>query len=104
MKQSYRRLPPHLKPETRKWIYRLQREWTLEERHVRLLILAGEAWDRGQQAREILDEEGITVEDRFQQKKPHPCVAIERDSRISFARLLRETGLDIETEPPRPPR
>lgn len=94
-----------MKLETRKWIYRIQRNWDLEERHIRLLILAGEAWDRGQEARERIAAEGMTVKDRFEQLKPHPAVAIERDSRISFARLLREVGLDLaEAEPPRPPR
>jgi phage terminase small subunit len=83
----------------------LQREFELEDHHVRLLILAGEAWDRCCQARERIEAEGLTIKDRFDQMKPHPAVAIERDSRIAFARMLREVGLDVEnTEPPRAPR
>jgi hypothetical protein len=30
--------------------------------------------------------------------KPHPAIAIEQDSRLGFARLIRE--LDLDTEPP----
>jgi len=95
----------HLKPATRRWIYNLQREYELEDHHLRLLILAGEAWDRCCQARELIELEGVTIKDRFDQLRPHPAVAIERDSRIAFARMLRETGLEVEgAEPPRAPR
>ena len=95
----------HLQYKTRKWIYRVMRDYELEERHIRLLVLAGEAWDRGQEAREKIATEGLTIRDRFAQLRPHPAVAIERDSRIAFARLVREVGLDTEdAEPSRPPR
>lgn len=81
-------------------------DYDLDPHHVRLLTLAAEAWDRGQQAREIVDRNGMTFADRLGQPKPRPEVAIERDARISFARLLRELALDgVEIpELPRPPR
>ena len=80
-------------------------EYELEDHHIRLLILAGEAWERCCQARELIAKEGLTVKDRFEQDRPHPAVAIERDSRTAFARMLRETGLEVEgAEPPRAPR
>jgi phage terminase small subunit len=77
----------------------------LEPHHVRLLTLACEAWDRCQQARELLATEGLTFEDRFGQPRARPEVSIERDSRIGFARLVRELALDGEGPPeaPRPP-
>jgi hypothetical protein len=28
--------------------------------------------------------------------RPHPCVAIERDAKISFARLIAQLNLDVE--------
>jgi phage terminase small subunit len=77
----------------------------LEEHHLKLLRLACEAWDRCQQAREALAEGGLTYLDRFEQPHARPEIAIERDNRIAFARLLREMALDVE--PPaesRPPR
>jgi hypothetical protein len=80
-------------------------EFELEEHHVKLLTLAAEAWDRGQQARAVLDAEGISYVDRFGAPRSRPEVAVERDSRIAFARLLRELDLDVDTRPdPRPPR
>ena len=58
-----------------------------------------------QQARELIEAEGLIVEDRFGQKKAHPAVAIERDAKASFLRCIRELGLDIEPPGPigRPP-
>ena len=70
-----------------------------------LLTLAGESWDRGQEARQQVACEGLTVETRDGGKKLHPCVRIETDCRLAFARLIRE--LDLDLEPPqaasRPP-
>jgi phage terminase small subunit len=90
--------PAHLEAATRDWWLNVVRTWELDEHHVRLLTLAAEAFDRGVQARQILDRRGLTFKDRFGQPKPRPEVAIERDSRVSFARLLRE--LDLDVEPP----
>lgn len=97
--------PRHLRAETRKWFLDVTKAYELEEHHCRLLALAGEAWDRGQQAREALAEHGLTYVDRFGCPRARPEAAIERDSRTGFARLLRELDLDVEApaESPRPP-
>ena len=98
--------PSYLRSATRKWWREVVLEWELEAHHRRLLTLACEAWDRGQEARGVLKRKGAYFVDRFGQPKEHPGVGIERDSRIAFARLLRE--LDLDTQPPpedtRPPR
>jgi phage terminase small subunit len=88
--------PPHLRPKTRQWFDSVLADFALEQHHVRLLTLAGEAWDRAQQAREALAEHGLTYADRYGCPHPRPEVAIERDSRTAFARLLRELDLDVE--------
>ena len=96
--------PDHLRPETARWFTEVCKTFDLESHHRRLLRLAAESWDRGQQAREILDREGLIFEDRFGSPKARPEISIERDSRIGFARLVRELGLDhSEIEPPRGP-
>jgi phage terminase small subunit len=78
--------------------------YDLEPHHQRLLQAACEAWDRLQEAREVLRQEGTYVEGRYG-PRAHPAVAVERDSRVAFARLLRELDLDGEPGPdPRPPR
>jgi hypothetical protein len=53
--------PAYLQPVTRTWWEAVVSRWQLEEHHIRLLTLAGEAWDRGQQAREQLLQEGLTT-------------------------------------------
>jgi phage terminase small subunit len=96
--------PEHLKPPTRKWFAGVVADYALEDHHVRLLTLAAEAWDRAQQAREALAT-GLTFNDRFGAPHARPEVAIERDSRTAFARLIRELDLDVEAPPAgvRPP-
>ena len=88
--------PKHLKPETQRWWVTVHQQYKLESHHTRLLTLAGEAWDRGQQARVVLAKKGLTYTDRFGQPTARPEVSVERDSRISFARLVRELALDQE--------
>lgn len=94
--------PRHLRPGTRRWFGQVLRDYELEPYHIGLLLLVCEAWDRGQQAREVLEEQGLTFVDRFGQPRARPEVAIERDSRVAFARLLRE--MDIDGEPGPSPR
>ena len=90
--------PPHLTEPTKAWWSEVVRDYALEPHHLRLLQAACESWDRLQQARELLAADGLVVEGREGGVRPHPCVAIERDSRIGFARLVRE--LDLDTDPP----
>jgi P27 family predicted phage terminase small subunit len=97
--------PRHLRAATRRWFAEVVGEYDLESHHVRLLQAACEAWDRTQQAREALSRDGLTVATDSGSVKSHPAIAIERDSRLAFARLLRELDLDGAPEPdPRPPR
>lgn len=89
----------HLRDETQRWIRDLVRNYTFEPGQLKLLILAGESWDRTIEARELIRKDGICIEDRFGQTKKHPAATIERDSRASFARLIKQLKLDLD--PPR---
>jgi phage terminase small subunit len=96
--------PAHLRAETRKWFAAIVDDFDLESHHLKLLTLAAEAWDRVQQAREALDKHGLTFIDRYGSLRARPEAAIESQSRIAFARLLRELSLDVEPPPEsRPP-
>ena len=91
--------PRHLAAPTRAWWRALVGRWELEEHHIRLLTLAAEAWDRGQQARRVVSKDGLTTDTRDGGVKLHPAVRVEQDARIAFARLIRE--LDLDVNPPK---
>lgn len=86
--------PKHLQLQTRQWWMKVVREQELKESQRRILTLAGEAWDRSAQARRVLEQDGLTYKDRFGQPRPRPEVAIEKDAKLLFARLLREIGVE----------
>jgi phage terminase small subunit len=92
--------PDYLQFSTKKWWKDTVSRWVLEPHHIRLLTLAASSWDRAEQARELLAVHGLTYTDP---KSGRPCsrpeVAVERDSRLAFARLIRE--LDLDLEPPK---
>ena len=97
--------PAHLSAGAKKWFAEVVRDFQLETHHVKLLQAAAECWDRLQEARRLLKKDGAVCRDRFGQLRAHPSVQIERDSRLAFARLIRELRLDDEVLPDiRPPR
>lgn len=95
--------PAHLEPLTRKWFSLVCEEYDLESHHLKLLQAAAESWDRMQSARAVLDAEGISYKNRFGDPCARPEVAVERDAKVSFARLVRELRLD-DVPPPDSPR
>ena len=97
-------IPKHLSKQARAFYKYVAENFCLEQHHHKLLLLASETWDLCQQSRAIIEKEGLTFYDRFDQLRPRPETKILNDSKITFARLLRELRLDIEPEDSRPPR
>jgi P27 family predicted phage terminase small subunit len=97
--------PSHLSKRAKGLWESITDEFLLAAHQFELLRRACEASDRADAALALLKKDGLTEMDRFGQRRPHPAVAVERDSRIGEARLLRELALSPE-EPgePRPPR
>ena len=61
---------------------------------------------RMREAQALLTKDGLVVEDRFGQQKPHPAAVIERDAGMSFLRARKALNLDLEPlrdRPGRPP-
>ena len=97
MKNSALKAPAHLRSDTRAWWQSVLQDYDLAEHHVRLLTMAAEAWDRCHEAREILAEDGIVIGGREGGARPHPAIAIERDSLLAFARLIAQLSLDADS-------
>ena len=91
--------PAHLSPQARAWFDQVVATFELESHHLRLLQLACEAWDLGQDARTTIATEGAVYVDRFGAPRPHPSIAIGRDARVGFARIMRDLNLDGAPEP-----
>jgi phage terminase small subunit len=84
------------------WWDAVTRKFELDDHHRHLLQVACETWDRLTQARLAVAEHGLTYQDRHGNVRIRPEVKIENECRISFARLIRDLGLDhpkIEKEP-----
>lgn len=96
-------LPKYLKAGTKVWIRRILADYELEDHHIKILIMAGETWERITQARERIKKNGAYYTDRWGCPKSHPALADERNNRIVFARLLRELNLSEEGPDTRPP-
>jgi phage terminase small subunit len=104
--QNYKTVEPpeHLSNAAKDWWRSVVQDFALEPSHLKLLTLAAQAWDRAEDARIHLVLYGTIYVDRWGQPKSRPEVAIERDSRIAFARLLRELRLEGGApDAPRPP-
>lgn len=96
--------PKHLRKESSAFFAQVMSDYSLDSHHVILLAKACDSLDRIEEAREIIKAEGLTFLDRFGSPRANPAVAIERDNKISVARLFRELGLDLagdgKTAPP----
>jgi len=99
------RPPKHLTKEASAFWTHVVSTYALEPHHLHLLQAACESWDRMQAAREAVATQGLTFTDNRGCIKANPAVAIEKDARIAFARLIRELDLDeamanLDVRPP----
>ena len=99
--------PRHLRPATADWWRAIVSDYDLEPCDLRVLEAACVHWDRAEAARESIAscKTGVLVEDRFNQWKENPAVAIEQNATRLFLAALRQLGLGMEpsSEPYRLP-
>lgn len=85
--------PRHLGKRGATWWRFMIKEHTLEPSEYQTLTLAAECLDRGEQARRMLDREGLTVPTEHG-TKTHPAIAIEARMKLVFVRLVRTLNID----------
>ena len=84
--------------EAQQWYDKLRKEYDIEdEAGLLLLQSAFEAFDRMRQAQQLIQEHGVIFLDRYQQPKPNPACAFERDQRSQMLQCLKALHLDLET-------
>lgn len=87
--------PSHLSQTAKAMWGRIIRDFEIDDAAgLSLLRAACEAFERGDDARRIIKREGAVIKDRFDQLKPHPAVAIERDARGQLISALRALKLE----------
>jgi P27 family predicted phage terminase small subunit len=92
--------PAHLESVEQDLFRQLVAQFTIDDaRSVSLLQVAMEAHQRMRKARQTIDAEGTTYFDRFKQPRMHPAVIIERDSRDSYLRAMRQLNLAPPNSP-----
>ena len=96
------KIPTDLSPASTAWVADIVDHFEIDPHHERLLTLAAQAWDRCQEARALLDKDGIIIGGREGGSRAHPAVAVERDSRAAFAALVKQLQLDGDDDK-RPP-
>lgn len=90
--------PPHLSERSAAFWRAVTAVYVVDDApSLELLRRACEASDRADEARAVLDRDGLVVTTRLGEVRAHPCVAIERDSRNAVRQLLRELRV---TDPP----
>lgn len=58
--------------------------------------------DRAEEARKVLDVEGLTYIDRFDKPKEHPLVAVEHNATLRACRCWRDLNLEADVAPASP--
>ena len=97
MSERTPRAPAGLSAAAREWWRRLRNEYVIDDAAGELLLeQALRHFDRAEQARRVLDKEGVTATDSRGRPKTHPAAAVERDNRSGMLSALRALHLDLE--------
>lgn len=95
--------PRHLSSESRALWKHFHEQIEFEPWERKTLRLALEALDRASAARRAIKRLGMTYDDRFGQPHARPEVAIERDARQAWVRLMSALDLPTDEAPSKQP-
>ena len=101
------RPPAGLTDAAKSWWKRILAEFAVDdEAGLLLLEQALRAFDRMNEAAQLVATHGVASPDRWGQLRVNPACAVERDSRAAMLAALRELNLSVEpvrAKPGRPP-
>jgi phage terminase small subunit len=97
MNDEGRKPPVHLSKQAKTLWSQLCEEYDLDDSAGQVLLASAlEEFDKCENARKVLAREGNFVRDRFKQLRPHPALAVIRDSRATMLRCFKALNLDLE--------
>jgi P27 family predicted phage terminase small subunit len=70
-------------------------DWKGSRSSFSVLASGLESHQRAREARETIDEEGLTIIGRDGQPKAHPLCSVERDARAAFQRTFKQLGIKL---------
>jgi hypothetical protein len=88
--------PSHLTEESRTLWAKLLDSFALEDHERDMLRVTLEARDRANQARDLLDADGLTYVNRFGDPHVRPEVKVEHDARRLYLAGMRQLSLPEE--------
>jgi P27 family predicted phage terminase small subunit len=95
----------HIRKELRLEVRRLIDEYGISDAGGLLLLQTfASAYSTELDAQDIINRDGLTILDRFDQKKAHPLLTVIRDSRAQKLAALKALNLDLEPLNNRPGR
>jgi phage terminase small subunit len=104
LKRTTNAPPSGLSPAAKVWWKRLNDEFDLEDAGAAFLLESAlRAFDRMNEAAALIDKHGVCIKDRYEQLKPNPAVAAERDARAAMLGAFKQLNLDV-LPPQRPGR
>ena len=93
--------PKHLSREAKRIWRQLNATWQFESDSLLVLRVGLEAFDRLQDARRILSEDGLTTkmgQDEGARILKHPALEVEKNARSGFLQAMRLLGIEKVTE------
>ena len=98
------RPPAGLAPAGRRFWSAVVAEYEMGPAQLEILRVTCECRDRLEEARAVLAKDGAYLATKSGQLRPHPALAVERDSRVGFLRGQRELGVTaVDPDESRPP-
>ena len=89
----------HLSVATREWFESIVDRYRLSADRKRVLLVAGEMFDRSEECRRQVAADGLLVRDRYTQLKLNPAADAERRAKSLFLQAMKNLALDDVPEP-----